>query len=299
MRLGRNLVLTVSTLGALLHGGASLAAEGVPRPWEWWHQPPATPIMENIDAFHYFVFWVMVGICGLVVALLAYVLIRFNARRNPTPSRTAHNTAIEVIWTIVPVLILVVIAIPSFQLLYYAGTTPDAEMTLKATGRQWFWEYQYPDHGGFTITSLIVPDEELEPGQPRLLAVDNRVVLPVDTTVRIQITAGDVLHSWAVPTFGIKVDAVPGRLNETWARIDREGIYYGQCSEICGVGHAYMPIAVEAVSKEAFAEWVERAQAEFAGTAPPGHGPAQQAPVQQAPVQQAKHAASSGREATR
>lgn len=249
--------------------GASRAAEGRPRPWEWWHQAPVTPLMERVDAFHYFIFWIMVGICALVVALMAYVLVRFNAKRNPTPTRTAHNTTIEIIWTIVPVLILISIAIPSFRLLYYTDLTADAEMTVKVTGRQWYWDYEYPDHGGFTITSLMIPEEELEPGQPRLLAVDNPLVLPVDTTVRIQITGGDVVHSWAVPSFGIKTDAIPGRLNETWARIESEGVYYGQCSEICGVGHAYMPIAVRAVSKEEFAQWVRQAQAEFAGTAPP------------------------------
>ena len=272
MRRDRNLLPLASALGVpgtLLPVGAARAAEGMPRPWEWWHQPPATPLMERVDAFHYFIFWIMVGICALVVALMAYVLIRFNAKRNPTPTRTAHNTPIEIIWTIVPVLILVSIAIPSFRLLYYTDLTTDAEMTVKVTGRQWYWDYEYPDHGGFTITSLMIPEEELEPGQPRLLAVDNPLVLPVDTTVRIQITGGDVLHSWAVPSFGIKTDAIPGRLNETWARIESEGVYYGQCSEICGVGHAYMPIAVRAVSKEEFAQWVRQAQAEFAGTAPP------------------------------
>lgn len=272
MKLGRGLVLTLVGLlpVGLLSGTAALAAEEErPRPWEWWHQPAATPVMDRIEDFHAFLLWIMIGICALVFALLVYVLIRYNARRNPVPSRTAHNTVVEVIWTIVPVLILVGIAIPSFKLLYYADRIENPDMTLKVTGRQWYWDYEYPDYGDFTITSLIVPDEDLKPGQPRLLTVDNRVVLPVDTNIRIQITGGDVIHSWAVPAFGIKMDAVPGRLNETWARVEHEGIFYGQCSELCGVGHAYMPIVVEVVSKDEFAQWIKQAQAEAAGLAPP------------------------------
>ena len=248
---------------------ASRAAEGMARPWEWWHQAPATPAMEQIGAFHYMLFWIMVAICVLIVALLAYVLLRYNAARNPTPSRTSHNTAVEVTWTVLPVITLVVIAIPSFRLLYHTDRATDAELTLKAIGHQWYWEYQYPDNGDFSLLSNMIPEEELQPGQPRLLAVDNRVVLPVDTTIRILVTADDVLQSWAVPSFGIKMDGVPGRLNETWARIEEEGVYYGQCSELCGINHAYMPIAVEAVSKERFAQWVEEAKARFGKAQPP------------------------------
>ncbi|WP_425449931.1 cytochrome c oxidase subunit II [Virgifigura deserti] len=254
-------------------GGAfpsfTLAAEGEPEPWQVWHQTPATSVMERIDAFHLFLFWIMVGICTLVVALMAYVLFRYNAKRNPRPSRTTHNTVVEVVWTIVPVLILVAIAIPSFKLLYYSEVVPDAEMTLKVVGRQWYWEYQYPDHGNFTFASLLVPEEELQPGQPRLLTVDNPVVLPVDTVIRFQFTAGDVQHAWSLPASGVKRDAYPGRLNESWARFDREGVFYGQCSELCGTGHGYMPITVQVVSKARFAEWVEQARAEFASAFPP------------------------------
>src|SRR5690606_12848505 len=186
------------------------------------------------------------------------------AKRNPEPSRTTHNTLVEVLWTVVPVVILVGIAIPSFKLLYYLDRVEEADMTIKVIGRQWYWTYEYPDHGNFAFDSNMIPEDQIQPGQLRLLEVDNRIVLPVDTNVRILVTASDVLHSFAVPAFGIKKDAVPGRINETWVRVDREGVYYGQCSELCGVNHAYMPIAVEVVSKERFAEWVEKAQAEFA-----------------------------------
>ncbi|HYH23682.1 MAG TPA: cytochrome c oxidase subunit II [Azospirillum sp.] len=240
------------------------APGGVPHPWQVWHPEPATPVMEIMYDFHHLLLWIMVAVCILVMALLGIVIVRFNAKRNPVPSRTSHNTLIEVIWTVVPVIILVVIAVPSFRLLYYADRAVDAEMTVKVTGRQWYWDYEYPDHGGFTFSSIMIPEDALKPGQPRLLEVDNRVVLPVGTTIRLLVTGGDVIHSWAVPAFGSKDDAVPGRINETWIRIDAEGVYYGQCSEICGTSHAYMPIAVEAVSKERFAQWVEEAKTRFA-----------------------------------
>jgi cytochrome c oxidase subunit 2 len=180
------------------------------------------------------------------------------------PSRTTHHTLVEVVWTVVPVLILVVIAIPSLRILYYSDHVETADMTLKAIGHQWYWSYEYPDHGNFTFDALRKPDEELASGEPRLLATDLNVVLPVDTTIRLLITADDVLHAWAVPSFGVKRDAVPGRINETWVRIEREGVYYGQCSELCGRDHAFMPIAVEAVSKEKFQQWVSEAQSKFA-----------------------------------
>ncbi|HYD29938.1 MAG TPA: cytochrome c oxidase subunit II [Azospirillaceae bacterium] len=243
---------------------------GVAHPWQLWHQTPATSVMEQLDGFHQMLLYIMVAICVLVAGLLAYVLFRFNASRNPTPSRTSHNTLIEIIWTTVPVIILVIIAIPSFRILYYMDRTANPELTLKVTGRQWYWDYEYPDQGGLSFSSFIIPEEEIKPGQHRLLEVDRRVVLPVDTNIRILLTGGDVIHAWAMPAFGIKMDAIPGHLNETWARIEREGVYYGQCSEICGTAHAYMPVAVEAVSKERFAQWVEQAkQAASRGEPPP------------------------------
>lgn len=240
---------------------SALAAEGEPRPWQLWHQSPVTPTMERLDSFHYLLLVIMIGICTLVVALLGYVIVRFNARRNPVPSRTTHNTVVEIVWTVVPVIILIIIAVPSFQILYFMDRATQPEMTLKITGHQWYWEYTYPDQGDLNFSSYMVAPEDIQPGQPRLLAVDAPVVLPVGTTIRILVTAGDVLHAWTIPAFGIKDDAVPGRTNESWIHIEREGVYYGQCSEICGTGHGYMPIAVEAVSREAFAQWVAKTKA--------------------------------------
>ncbi|HEY0834347.1 MAG TPA: cytochrome c oxidase subunit II [Azospirillum sp.] len=237
---------------------------GEPQPWQVWHQTAASPVMRMMDNFHHLLLWIMIAVCLLVVVLLGIVVVRFNAKRNPVPSRTSHNTMIEVIWTVVPVIVLVVIAVPSFRLLYYLDRAADAEMTIKVTGRQWYWDYEYPDQGGFTFSSIMIPEDSLKPGQRRLLEVDNPVVLPVGTTIRVLITAGDVIHSWALPTAGIKDDAIPGRINETWLRIEQEGVFYGQCSEICGTSHAYMPIQVIAVSKERFARWAEEAKTKFA-----------------------------------
>ncbi|HYG91047.1 MAG TPA: cytochrome c oxidase subunit II [Azospirillum sp.] len=238
--------------------GNALAA--APQPWEMGLQPAASPVQHALDNFHDLLLVIITGITLVVLALLVTVIMRFNAKRNPTPSKTSHNTLLEVAWTVIPVIILIVIAVPSFRVLYMMEVTPKAEMTIKVTGRQWYWDYEYPDHGGFAFSSYMVQDADLKPGQKRLLEVDNRVMVPVDTTVRVQVTAGDVIHAWALPAFGVKKDAVPGRLNETWFKVEKEGVYYGQCSEICGTNHGFMPIAVEAVSKEKFAEWVAKAK---------------------------------------
>jgi cytochrome c oxidase subunit 2 len=240
------------------------AAEGLAHPWQLSLQDPKSPVMEGVNNFHNLLLVVQFGIVGLVLAILAYCIIRFNAKRNPVPSRTSHNTLLEVMWTALPVVILIIIAIPGLRLLYFQDRAQEVDMTLKVAGHQWYWSYSYPDHGDFTFDSIIVPDEELKEGQPRMLTVDNRVVLPVDTSIQILLTGEDVIHSWAVPALGVKVDATPGRINERWVRIDDEGVYYGMCSELCGVNHAYMPIEVHAVSKEAFAEWVSQAREEFA-----------------------------------
>lgn len=236
----------------------------VPRPWALGMQAPATEQARQLTDFHDLLVIIITGITLFVLVLLIYVVIRFRASANPVPSRTAHNTLIEVIWTVVPVVILVVIAIPSFKMLYWLDRAENPDMTLKVIGRQWYWSYEYPDNGNFTFDSTMVPENEIKGDQHRLLEVDNRIVLPVNTDIRLLITASDVLHAWAVPSFGVKMDAVPGRTNETWVRIEKEGVYYGQCSEICGVGHAYMPIAVEAVSKEKFEQWVSEAQQKYA-----------------------------------
>jgi len=251
--------------GAILFGASpALASSEAAHPWQTGFQAPATPVMERIVGFNDMLFTIIVAIFLFVLALLLYVLWRFSAKRNPEPSKTTHNTLLEVLWTAVPIMILVVIAIPSFKLLYYMDRAENAELTIKAIGHQWYWSYEYPDNGNFTFDALMLSDDELEPGQLRLLTTDNPVVVPVNTTVRIQTTSSDVIHSWAMPAFGVKIDAVPGRLNETWFRIEREGTYYGQCSELCGVNHGFMPITVKAVSKEAFAAWVEKAKQEFA-----------------------------------
>jgi cytochrome c oxidase subunit 2 len=227
-------------------------------------QEAATPVMEEVTALHDGILIVITAITLFVLALLLVVIFRFSERRNPKPSRTAHNTLVEIAWTVVPVIILLGIVIPSWRLLYFADRTPNPEMTIKAIGHQWNWSYEYPDHGNFTFDAEIVPDEELAEGQPRLLETNNPIVLPIGTDIRLLVTSTDVLHAWAMPSFGVKLDAQPGRANETWMRIEREGTYYGQCSELCGIGHGYMPIKVVAVTKEAFAEWVKTAQQEFA-----------------------------------
>jgi cytochrome c oxidase subunit 2 len=224
---------------------------------------------ERLTKFHDMLLWITSIIALFVLALLVYVVVKFNAKANPTPSRTTHNTTLELLWTVIPVIILVAISVPSFKLLYYLETIPETEMTIKVTGQQWFWSYTYPDHGDFEFDSIMIPDDEIKKGQLRLLEVDNRVVVPVNTNVRLLLTASDVLHAWAIPAFGVKMDTVPGRVNETWMRASREGTYYGQCSELCGVGHGYMPIAVDVVSKEKFKAWVKNAQKEFARTGDP------------------------------
>lgn len=245
------------TLAAMPALAETAPAIGQPRDWQLGFQPSASPVKEQMAYFHDALLLPIITFIVIFVAgLLLYVAFRFNARRNPVPSRTTHNTMLEVIWTLVPVMILVIIVVPSMKMLYYADRTQDAEMTLKVTGYQWYWGYEYPDHGDVSFNANMVPEDEIGPGQVRLLSTDNVVVLPVDTNVRLLIEANDVIHSWAVPALGVKLDAVPGRTNETWTRITKEGTFYGQCSEICGINHGFMPIEIRAVSKEKFAEWV-------------------------------------------
>lgn len=248
-----------SFISAALFATAALADQ--PRPWEARFQDAATPVMEHLTQFHHLLLIVIISISVFVTLLLVYTCLRFRAKANPVPSKTSHNTLVEVIWTAVPILILVLIAIPSLRNLYYADEVPQkADMTLKVTGYQWYWGYEYPDNGDISFESRLVPDDQIKSGQVRLLEVDNRVVLPVDTTIRIQVTGADVIHSFAMPSFGVKKDAVPGRLNETWVRIEKPGVYRGQCSELCGVGHGFMPIVIEAVSKAKFKAWVAAKQ---------------------------------------
>lgn len=246
-------------LVALIIAGLAMNAWAAqPEPWQMGLQEPATPVMQQLNSFHNLLLVIITVITVFVLGLLAYVVWRFRASKNPEPSRTSHNTTIEVIWTVVPVLILLVIAAFSFPLLYYMNVEEDTELTVIARGYQWYWGYEYPDQQVDEFSSFMIPDEEIDEaaGQVRLLSVDSPMILPVDTNIEILITAGDVLHAFAVPAFGVKMDAVPGRMNRTWVRIEREGTYYGQCSELCGTGHAFMPIEVVAVSREAFDEWV-------------------------------------------
>ena len=261
---GRRLLGLAVAGVALVAGGTALAELGQPAPWEYKLQEAATPVMEEIVWFHNWLLFIITVITLFVLALLVTVVVKFNAKSNPVPSRTTHNTLIEVAWTLIPVLILVGIAVPSFRLLFQELDIPKADLTIKATGKQWYWSYAYPDNGKFEFDSLMVEDK-----QPRLLGVDNEMVVPVNKIIRVQTTGADVIHSFAVPAFGIKIDAIPGRLNETWFKAEREGTYYGQCSELCGKDHAFMPIAVRVVNDQEFAAWVEGAKKKFA--AAPGN----------------------------
>ncbi len=250
--------------GALTGVGPARAELGQPVPWELGLQPAATPVMVDIVWFHDLLLWIISAITLFILVLLGIVVVRFNARANPTPSRTTHNTPIEVLWTIVPVIILVVIAVPSFRLLFLELDEPKADLTVKATGKQWYWSYSYPDNGNFEFDSLLVADGDLKPGQPRLLTVDNELVVPVNKVVHVLVTGADVIHSFAVPSFGIKIDAVPGRINDTWFKATIQGTFHGQCSELCGKDHSFMPITVRVTDDKGFAAWAAQAKQKYA-----------------------------------
>ena len=260
----RLIVFAMTIVATLTGGEPALAGLGQPSPWQLGLQQSASPVMDNIIWFHDFLLYIITAIAGFVLALLIIVMVRFNARANPAPSRTTHNTLIEIAWTLIPIMILMFIAVPSFKLLFFQLNVPAADLTVKATGKQWFWSYSYPDNGGFEFDSLMLKEGERKQDQPRLLAVDNEMVVPVNKTVRVITTGADVIHSFAVPSFGIKIDAVPGRINETWFTATREGVYYGQCSELCGKDHAFMPIAVRVVTEQAFSAWIEDAKKKYA-----------------------------------
>lgn len=244
------------------------AAEGKPEDWQIGFQDAATDIAQQIHNFHDLLLVIITSIVVFVLALLIWVMIRYNAKANPTPSKTSHNTAIEIVWTVVPVLILLVIAVPSFRLLYAQYDIPKADLTIKATGYQWYWSYEYPDNGGFVFDSILVEEEELQAEQPYLLTVDNEVVVPVGKVVHVLLTSNDVIHNWTIPAFGVKMDAVKGRNSLVWFKVNKPGTYYGQCSELCGARHAFMPITVRAVPEQEFQAWVENAQQAFASTMP-------------------------------
>ena len=268
------LFYTVLLAAAWLQTGPSFAQSG-PQPWQMDFRPSATPVMDDIIDFHNLLLVIEVLIVLFVLGLMVYICVKFNAKANPVPSKTTHNVFLEVVWTVIPIIILIVITVPSVKLLVFMDKAPKekVEMTLKVIGHQWYWSYEYPDAGDLAFDSNIIPDEEIDAskGQIRLLEVDNRIAIPVDTTIRVLMTSDDVLHNWAVPAFGIKMDTVPGRINESWIRVPaaRAGVYRGQCSELCGVNHGYMPIVIEAKSKQDFAKWLDKAKKEFANEASP------------------------------
>lgn len=257
---GRLTTLMMASAATLLSAVPALAGDGQPSPWQLGFQNAVTPIFEQIHSFHNFILIIITVVTLFVLALLVYCIWRFSEKNNPVPSKTTHHVLLEVVWTIAPVLILVVIAIPSFRLLYAQYTPPPADLTIKVVGRQWNWDIVYPDANELTLTAVMLQENELKAGQPRLLSVDNEAVVPVGKVVRVQVTAEDVIHSFAMPAFGVKTDAVPGRLNETWFRADKEGVYHGQCSELCGQDHAFMPIVIRVVKQDLYEKWLEAAK---------------------------------------
>jgi cytochrome c oxidase subunit II len=269
-----------AVLISALCGGAALADQ--PHDWQFGFQAPATPITERIHAFNNELLVIIFAIALFVFGLLIYVMVRFNHRAHPVPTRTSHNTVIEVLWTVIPVLILVTIAIPSFKLMYYMDRVPDSKMTIKVTGHQWYWEYTYPDNGNIDFNSNLIAEKDLKPGQPRLLEVDNPLVLPVGTNIRVQVAGSDVIHSWFVPSFGVQEYAVIGRLNEAWINVIHTGTYYGECNQICGVNHAFMPIKVVVMSQDDFQKWLTEAKTKFASVDKPKDNATQVAAADQA-----------------
>jgi cytochrome c oxidase subunit 2 len=257
----RTVIVVLALAFAAVSGVAFAAA---PEPWQMGFQEAASPVMERIQSLHAYLTVIVVGIVLFVLGLLGWVAWRYRASRNPIPSTVTHDTRLEIAWTAIPVLILAAVSVPSLDLLYFMDRTRDAEFTLKVTAHQWYWSYKYPDHGDVGFDAFMVPADDTAPGQKRLLETDNRVVLPVGADIRLLLASDDVIHSWAVPALGVKTDAVPGRLNESWVRIDRPGTYYGQCSELCGVLHGFMPIAVQAVPRPEFDAWIAQKRAEAA-----------------------------------
>ena len=243
------------------------STETLPKDWQLGFSEPATELMSDVIAFHsYILMPIITGISLLVLALLLYIVYRYNSNRNQTASMTTHNTLIEVLWTVIPVILLIIIAIPSFRILYTAETIPKADLTIKAIGNQWYWSYEYPDYDDFSFDANMLQDDELSDPSLRLLETDTQIVVPVNKVVKLLITSNDVLHAWTIPAFAVKKDAVPGRLNETWFKAEKTGTYYGQCSELCGPKHAFMPINVKVVSQDEFDNWLSFAKKEYASS---------------------------------
>ena len=258
-----------AALAALMAFVAAFAAHPAiaqPKEWGLGFQPSASPVMDQIQSFHTLLLWIIIATCLFVLALLVWIVIRYRASANPVPSKVHHNTLLEVAWTLIPVIILVFIAVPSFRLLYFQETLPTPDVQIKAVGKQWFWSYEYPGSAaGFTFDSLMLSDEDAaKAGKPRLLGVDNAIYVPVNKVIEVETTAADVIHSFALPQMGVKMDGVPGRLNKTWFKATRTGVFYGQCSELCGSRHAFMPIELHVVTDAEYAAWLAKSKAEFA-----------------------------------
>ena len=274
-------------LGAAIMGLAGLVLTApawaqTPRPWQLSFQDAHSPVQQAVEGLHAMVIWLMAVVTIFVAALLAFVVWRYRASKHPKASRVSHHTALEVAWTVLPVLILVVIAIPSFRLIYFEDRTAAPDLTIKVTARQWAWEYTYPDQGGIDFISNMIADEDIKPGELRRLDVDNRLVLPAGKNIRILTTSNDVIHSFFIPSLGVQRYAIPGRTIETWVRIDKPGVYYGECNQICGTNHSAMPISVEAKTDQDFATWVEQAKTKYATNA----GPAAEQVAQNTPTEQ-------------
>jgi cytochrome c oxidase subunit 2 len=264
---GIGMLTAVSALALALSATAAVA---LPQDWQFGFQPSASPVMDQIEGFHNELFWIITAVSIFVLILLGIVVVKFRASANPVPSKVHHNTLLEVAWTLIPVIILVVIAIPSFKLLYYEAEIPTPDVQIRAIGKQWFWTYEYPGaNAGFTYDSLGLSDADAaKKGEPRLLGVDNIVEVPVNKVVEIETTGADVIHSWALPQMGVKMDAVPGRLNHTWFKATQTGTFYGECSELCGARHAFMPIEVKVVSDAEYAQWLADSKKKFAALDP-------------------------------
>ena len=265
--------------------GSFARADGVPTDWQLWYQDAASPVMERVNEMHTTLMWIITPILIFVTLLLIVAMFRFREKKNPIPSKTTHNVPLEIIWTLIPVIIVASIAYPSIKLIYFMDKTEKADMTVKVIGHQWYWEYEYPDHN-ITFDSFMLNKEQIKEGQIRNLEVDKQVVVPVGANVRILATSADVLHSWAVPAFGVKQDTIPGRMRETWVRVTKPGVYYGQCSELCGKDHGYMSIAVRAVPQEEFEAWVKAEGGTLPGSEPQAVGEVPKAVTVAEPVEE-------------
>jgi cytochrome c oxidase subunit 2 len=256
----------VGAAAAALLAFSGLPALAVPKAYEMGFQPAASPVMEQIEDFHRLLFYIIVAVCLFVLALLVWIVVKYRAGANAVPSKVHHNTLLEVAWTLIPVIILVFIAVPSFRLLYFEAVIPKPDVTIKAIGKQWFWSYEYPGSAaGFTYDSLGLSDADaLKANKPRLLGVDNPIYVPVNKVIEVETVGADVIHSWAMPQMGVKMDAVPGRINHTWFKATQEGVFYGQCSELCGARHAYMPIELHVVSEAEYTAWLASSKQKFA-----------------------------------